>query len=221
MGAGIPPWRHPRPGPLPRRPTPVPGLRGELMTTSRGLWVPLGRGSRTVCGLAVLAAGPFALAACATPSSRALHEPAYPQPGARMTVRSDGSPPPDGSIGAPGSPSSSTSGSGTGTAASCVAMAAATRTAEDPSRTSLRGDPAGCESSPLTPPRGEVVNKSYAVAAADIVGFEFLLNQYDRHVVSRHTYGSNGESIRRNLSGGWQYDGDPFKTNQFQHPYGG
>jgi hypothetical protein len=63
--------------------------------------------------------------------------------------------------------------------------------------------------------------KSYAIAAADILGYQFLLNQFDRHFISYREFGSDLESIRRNLSGGWTYDEDPFRMNQFLHPYGG
>src|SRR5882672_6946389 len=36
--------------------------------------------------------------------------------------------------------------------------------------------------------------KSYLVPAFDIVGFDFLLNQYDRHFIDSETFGSNFSS---------------------------
>lgn len=63
--------------------------------------------------------------------------------------------------------------------------------------------------------------KSYLIPALDIVGEEFLLNQYDRHVIDSEIYGSNFSSIKRNLTHKWVVDTDKFKINQFLHPYQG
>jgi hypothetical protein len=63
--------------------------------------------------------------------------------------------------------------------------------------------------------------RNYTVPLAEIFGFELLLNQYDRHVLDAETYGSNLDSIKRNLRGPWVYDSDPFSVNQFAHPYAG
>ena len=62
-------------------------------------------------------------------------------------------------------------------------------------------------------------NKSYAIPAAEIVGFDFLLNQYNRRHSSE--YDSNLSTIKRNLQRSWVVDNDPFKVNQFLHPYQG
>jgi hypothetical protein len=77
------------------------------------------------------------------------------------------------------------------------------------------------ESARSDPNLGDSADRDYLIPAAEIVAFEFLLNQYDRRYVDHHTYGSDGESIRRNLHRGWVIDDDPFRTNQFSHPYGG
>jgi len=62
--------------------------------------------------------------------------------------------------------------------------------------------------------------KSYVIPAAEIVGFDFLLNRIDRNL-----YGSEYEvtpsTIRRNLRHGWVVDNDPYKINQLLHPYQG
>ena len=62
--------------------------------------------------------------------------------------------------------------------------------------------------------------KSYAIPAAEIVGFEFLLNQFDRHVLGTD-FASNASTIRRNLHSSWVVDSDPFRINQLGHPYAG
>ena len=67
-----------------------------------------------------------------------------------------------------------------------------------------------------TPP-----SSSYAVPALEIVGFDFLLNRFN-HVYSGTTdYDVTWSSIKRNLRGPWVVDDDPFRTNQFGHPYQG
>ena len=63
--------------------------------------------------------------------------------------------------------------------------------------------------------------KSHWVPAYESVGFEFLLNQYDRHFLDASVYGTNFSSFRHNLGSGWVIDTDPFETNQFLHPYQG
>ena len=64
-------------------------------------------------------------------------------------------------------------------------------------------------------------DKSYLVPAAEIVGFDLLLNQYGRHFSGTSDYDVTWSSIRRNLRGPWVTDNDPFKINQFAHPYQG
>jgi hypothetical protein len=68
---------------------------------------------------------------------------------------------------------------------------------------------------------GEGKGKSYLIPAADIIGFEFLLNMFNRHYNAEDVYGSDWSSIHRNLHSGWIIDNDPFATNQFLHPYQG
>lgn len=63
--------------------------------------------------------------------------------------------------------------------------------------------------------------KSYLVPAADIVGFQFVLNQYDRHFDDPDTYGTDLSTIEDNLHRGWVIDNDPFAVNQIGHPYQG
>jgi hypothetical protein len=62
--------------------------------------------------------------------------------------------------------------------------------------------------------------KSYAIPAAEIVGFEFLLNRID-HVLYGRDYRVTASTIRRNLHHKWVVDNDPFKVNQLGHPYQG
>jgi hypothetical protein len=65
------------------------------------------------------------------------------------------------------------------------------------------------------------VNKSYLIPAAEIVGFDFLLNQYNRNFSGSSDYDSNLSTIRHNLTSSWKDDRDPFSINQLGHPYQG
>lgn len=71
----------------------------------------------------------------------------------------------------------------------------------------------------LSPDWGE--QRSHLIPALDIVGFDALLNQFNRHAINSRVYGSTLSSIRRNLQQGWHVDHDPYKTNQILHPYQG
>jgi hypothetical protein len=62
--------------------------------------------------------------------------------------------------------------------------------------------------------------KSYWIPAAEIVGFDVILNLINRRVYG-DDYKSDMTSIRRNLQSGWRVDSDPFTTNQLGHPYQG
>ena len=62
--------------------------------------------------------------------------------------------------------------------------------------------------------------KSHAIPAAEIVGFDFLLNRIDRRIYG-DDYAVSASSIRRNLRGGWVIDNDPYSINQLLHPYQG
>jgi hypothetical protein len=62
--------------------------------------------------------------------------------------------------------------------------------------------------------------KSYAIPAAEVVGFAFLLNQVNRHTDGTD-FDSNWSTIRRNLHSSWVVDRDPFEVNQLGHPYQG
>jgi hypothetical protein len=64
------------------------------------------------------------------------------------------------------------------------------------------------------------MQKSYPIPAAEIVGFQALLNRYDRARYG-HEYAVSRSSIERNLHSGWRTDSDPFRINQLGHPYQG
>ena len=68
---------------------------------------------------------------------------------------------------------------------------------------------------------GEGAGKSYWVPAADIVLFDYLLNQYNRYLTDAPDYDVTDGSVERNAKGKWVYDVDPFDINQFGHPYQG
>ena len=61
--------------------------------------------------------------------------------------------------------------------------------------------------------------KSYWIPAAEILGFDVLLNMINRQFSDG--YNSNLSSIRDNLHSRWRTDTDPFTTNQLGHPYQG
>lgn len=71
------------------------------------------------------------------------------------------------------------------------------------------------------PAWGSDESRSWLIPAAEVVAFQFLLNQYDRHYVSDEDYGTDLGSIRDNLGRGTAIDQDPFRINQFGHPYAG
>ena len=64
-------------------------------------------------------------------------------------------------------------------------------------------------------------NKSYLIPAIEIVGFDFLLNQFNRRYSGVSDYDSNLNTIRHNLHSSWADDRDPFSINQLGHPYQG
>ena len=68
---------------------------------------------------------------------------------------------------------------------------------------------------------GEGDGKSHFVPVVDIIGFAFLLNQFDRYYFDSEDYDSDFSSFKENLTGKWVYDSDPFAINQFGHPYAG
>ena len=64
-------------------------------------------------------------------------------------------------------------------------------------------------------------DKSYWLPALEIITFDLLLSNYNRAFSGSSDYDVSGASIRRNLRGPWVTDNDPFKVNQFAHPYQG
>ena len=63
--------------------------------------------------------------------------------------------------------------------------------------------------------------KSYLIPALEIVGFDTLLNLFDRAYFGCCDYNSNLSSIRRNLKSSWVVDDSTFTVNQLGHPYQG
>ena len=63
---------------------------------------------------------------------------------------------------------------------------------------------------------------SYLVPALEIVGFDVLLNQFNRRYFDEpNDYHTNLSTIRRNLRRSWVTENDPFEINQLGHPYQG
>lgn len=63
--------------------------------------------------------------------------------------------------------------------------------------------------------------KSYLIPAAEIVGFNLLLNRFNYHFIDKQVYDTSYQTVRDNLSNKWVVDTDPFAVNQFMHPYQG
>jgi hypothetical protein len=63
--------------------------------------------------------------------------------------------------------------------------------------------------------------KSYLVPALEIVGFDLLLNQFNRRYFDGNDYDTSQSSVKRNLRRSWVIDDDPFQINQLGHPYQG
>jgi hypothetical protein len=68
---------------------------------------------------------------------------------------------------------------------------------------------------------GEGEGKSYFAPIVGIVGFDYLLNQYNRYLTDVPDYDVTRSTIEDNFNGRWVYDTDPFDINQFGHPYQG
>src|SRR3954452_14145259 len=66
----------------------------------------------------------------------------------------------------------------------------------------------------------EEPSKNYWIPAGEILVVQDLLNPVDRRLYGGD-YASNTTTARRNLHSTWVTDNDPFKTNQFGHPYAG
>jgi hypothetical protein len=63
--------------------------------------------------------------------------------------------------------------------------------------------------------------RNYWLPAAEILGFDLLVNQANRRWSGSDDYNSNINTIRHNLHSGWAVDHDPFNVNQLAHPYQG
>jgi len=62
---------------------------------------------------------------------------------------------------------------------------------------------------------------SVVTPVLEIVAFDFLLSRFNRRFSGSSDYDVTAGSIRHNLRGPWVVDNDPFKINQFAHPYQG
>ncbi|MEI6413895.1 MAG: DUF3943 domain-containing protein [Pseudomonadota bacterium] len=84
-------------------------------------------------------------------------------------------------------------------------------------------DATRADTNPQEPKRfgTEADGTSKLIPAAEIVGFNLLLNRYNYHFIDKAVYGTTWQSIRDNLSAKWVVDTDPFAVNQFMHPYQG
>jgi hypothetical protein len=81
--------------------------------------------------------------------------------------------------------------------------------------------PAAANVNLTTPPPLWGTEKSYLIPALEIVGFDVLLNLFDRVYFGCCDYDVDLSSIKRNLHRGWSEDRDEFTVNQLGHPYQG
>jgi len=96
--------------------------------------------------------------------------------------------------------------------------------ADEPTPTEQKVAPSAFNTAEPQPKRpwGEGDGKSYWVPAVGILGFDFLLNQFDRRYVEpQEDFRSTWDSFEHNLQASWVYDNDTFEINQFGHPYQG
>src|SRR5688572_26996883 len=81
--------------------------------------------------------------------------------------------------------------------------------------------PAAANANLTTPVPQWGTEKSYLIPALEIVGFDVLLNLFDRAYFGCCDYDVDLSSIKRNLHRGWNEDRDEFTVNQLGHPYQG
>ena len=72
-----------------------------------------------------------------------------------------------------------------------------------------------------TPDATPEPERSIVTPVLEIVAFDFLLSRFNRRYSGGSDYDVTTGSVRRNLRGPWVVDNDPFKINQFAHPYQG
>lgn len=110
-----------------------------------------------------------------------------------------------------------------GLTAACAALAAEPTSIDIPtSWAALEDDSARPPKKPKPDLSSEIeARKSYSIPALEIIGFDLLLNQFDRHYFGGNDYDTDFSTIKRNLHHSWVVDNDPYKINQFGHPYQG
>jgi hypothetical protein len=104
---------------------------------------------------------------------------------------------------------------------------------DEPTSAAAPESPERPQAAPIGPPSPERskqflnwetgAGKSYVIPAVELIGYLFLLNQFDRHFTDpQDIYRTGTKSFWKNLTDSkWVVDTDPFGTNQFLHPYGG
>ena len=108
-------------------------------------------------------------------------------------------------------------------ATACAAFAAELPSIHIPtSWAALEDDSARPSEKPKPDLSSEIeARKSYSIPALEIIVFDLLLNQFNRHYFGGNDYDTDFSSIKDNLHESWVVDNDPYKINQFGHPYQG
>ncbi len=70
-------------------------------------------------------------------------------------------------------------------------------------------------------PQEAGAHKSYVLPLVEIVAMDAAVNLAGRLLIDPASFTVTPASVRRNLSGPWVVDDDPFQINQFGHPYQG
>lgn len=77
------------------------------------------------------------------------------------------------------------------------------------------------EASVFRPSLEETNEKSYWIPALEIVGFDLLLNQFNRRFIHEEDFDTSFSTVKDNLKSSWRTDSDSFQINQLGHPYQG
>lgn len=80
---------------------------------------------------------------------------------------------------------------------------------------------ASAQQAPLPDMESASPSSAYVLPVLEVIGFDILVNRVNQRMSGSTDYNVTAGSIRRNLRGPWVVDNDPFKVNQFAHPYQG
>jgi hypothetical protein len=125
-------------------------------------------------------------------------------------------------------PATGLSGAVLGAALALVLLMPYSGWAEEPAPAPIAPVPTTSDATASSPPKStgglsweSGAGKSYSIPALEIMGFDLLLNQFNRRYYDGNEYDTSLSTVRRNLRRSWVTDDDPFQINQLGHPYQG